>query len=62
MVGGLDDGELEAAGVLEVEVQLAVLGLVRRRGAGARVHLEGVEAEGDDLLSLVSNLRIDESE
>lgn len=50
VVRGLDDGELETAGVLEVQVQLAVLGLVSGARAGSGVHLEGVETESDDLI------------
>lgn len=49
MVGRLDDGELESSGVLEVQVELAVLGLVRRPGARSGVDLESVKTEGDDL-------------
>jgi hypothetical protein len=49
VVGGVDNGVLEAAGVLEVEVQLAVLGLVGRGNAGANVRLELIEAVSNDL-------------
>jgi hypothetical protein len=49
VVRAVDDGELEAARVLEVQVQLAVLGLVGRVVAGSDVGLETVETEGDDL-------------
>ncbi len=54
VVRRLDDGELEAAGILEVQVKLAVLGLVRRHGAGTGVELEGIETECDDLVCLIS--------
>lgn len=49
VVRAVDDGELEAARVLEAQVQLAVLGLVGRVVARSDVGLETVEAEGDDL-------------
>lgn len=49
VVRAVDDGELEATGVLEVQVELAVLGLVGRVEAGSDVSLELIEAEGDDL-------------
>lgn len=49
VVRAVDDGELEAAGVLEVQVELAVLGLLGRVVAGSDVSLEAVEAECDDL-------------
>jgi hypothetical protein len=48
VIGGLKDGELEAAGVAEVEVQLAVLGALVEGHARTNVGLEGVEAKGDD--------------
>ena len=57
MVGGVDDGVLEAAGVLEVQVQLAGLGAVGLHGAGADVGLEFVEAVGDNLRVVVNNQR-----
>jgi hypothetical protein len=57
VVGGVDDGVLEAAGVHEVEVQLAVLGLVGGVGAGADVGLELIEAISNDLLGCVSKCR-----
>lgn len=50
VVGGVDDGVLEAARVLEVQVQLAVLGAVGRGGARADVGLELVEAVSNNLL------------
>ena len=49
VVGGFDNGVLETAGVLEVQVQLAVLGAVGGRSAGADIGLEGVEAVGYNL-------------
>jgi hypothetical protein len=54
VVGGVHDGVLEAAGVNEVQVELAVLGLVGGVGAGADVRLELIEAVGNDLLVCVS--------
>lgn len=50
VVGGVDNGILEAAGILQVQVKLAVLGVVRGLGAGADVGLEGIETIGDDLV------------
>jgi hypothetical protein len=49
VVGAVDHGELEPTRVLEVQVELAVLGLLGRVVAGADVGLELVEAKGDDL-------------
>jgi hypothetical protein len=49
VVGGVDNGVLEAAGVHEVEVQLAVLGLVGCDGAGSNVRLELIEAISNHL-------------
>lgn len=49
VVGAVDDGELEAARVLEAQVQRAVLGLLLGVVAGPDVGLEAVEAEGNDL-------------
>jgi len=49
VVGRLDDGVGEAGRVLEVQVELAVLGPVLDGGAGADVGVEAVEAEGDEL-------------
>jgi hypothetical protein len=49
VVRAVHNGELEAARVLEVQVELAVLGLLGRVVAGSDVGLELVEAEGDDL-------------
>lgn len=49
VVRRLDDGVLEAAGVLEVEVDLAVLAAVRLRRARSDVGLKTIEAESDDL-------------
>lgn len=53
VVGGIDNGVLEAAGVLEVQVELAVLGLLRRGDAGANVRLELIEAISNDLCGSV---------
>jgi hypothetical protein len=50
VVGAVDDGELEARWVLEVQVQLAVLGVVRHGGARADVGLEAVKSECDNLV------------
>lgn len=49
VVGGVDNGVLEAAGVLEVQVELAVLGLLRRGDGRANVRLELIEAISNDL-------------
>lgn len=49
VVGALDDRELESTGVLEVQVELAVLGPLGRVEAGADISLEAVKAKGDDL-------------
>lgn len=46
----VDDGVLEATGILEVQVQLAVLAAVGGHSAGARVGLERIEAVSNDLL------------
>jgi hypothetical protein len=54
VVGAVDNGELEAARVLEVQVQLAVLGVVADDGAGSDVGLEAIKAEGDNLLRVWS--------
>lgn len=59
MIGGLDDSELEATGVLEVKMELAVLGLVRWPGARSGVDLESIETEGDDLVSWLVNHILD---
>lgn len=58
MVGGVDNRILKAAGIPEVQVESAVLGLVGGSGPGADVGLELVEAVGDDLVN-VSVMRID---
>jgi hypothetical protein len=50
VVGRFDDGVLEAARVLQVQVEGAVLGLLRGGAARADVGLELVEAVGDDLV------------
>lgn len=50
VVCAVDDRELEAAGVLEVQVQLAVLGLLSRADTRSNVGLELVKAESDDSL------------
>jgi hypothetical protein len=52
VVGSVDNGVLEATGVLEVQVELAVLAAVCGNGAGADVCLEGIKAISDDLVSL----------
>jgi hypothetical protein len=52
VVGRVHNGVLEAAGVLEVQVQLAVLGLVGRGDTGADVRLELIEAVSNDLWSM----------
>ena len=52
VVGAVHHGELEPTRVLEVQVQLAVLGLLGRVVTGSDVGLELVEAKGDDLEEL----------
>jgi hypothetical protein len=49
MVGSIEHGVLETTGVLEVQVQLAVLAAVGGGGAGADVGLELIEAVSNDL-------------
>jgi hypothetical protein len=49
VVGGVDNGVLEAARVLEVQVELAVLGAVGGDGTRADVGLERIEAISNDL-------------
>jgi hypothetical protein len=57
VVRAVDNGELEAAGILEIQVQLAVLGLLSWVIAWSDVSLELVETEGNDLWWVyVSNL------
>lgn len=48
VVGAVEHGELEATGVVERQVELAVLGAVGDNSSWADVGLEGIEAEGDD--------------
>jgi hypothetical protein len=55
VVSRVHDGVLEAARVLEVEVELAVLGAVGGDGAGTGVGLELIEAVSDDLFGCVSS-------
>jgi hypothetical protein len=42
MVCSLNDGILETTGVFEVQVELAILGVVRLHGVGANVCLERI--------------------
>lgn len=49
VVGSIYDGVLEATGILQVQVELAVLGVVGGLGAGTNVCLELVETVGNDL-------------
>jgi hypothetical protein len=49
VVGRLHHRELKTSRVLEVQVQLTVLGLVSGREAWADVGLESVESKGKDL-------------
>jgi hypothetical protein len=49
VVGGVDNGVLEATGVLEVQVELAVLAAVGWDGTRAGVRLELIEAISDNL-------------
>jgi hypothetical protein len=48
VVGRVHNSILEAAGVLQLQVELAVLGVIRLRRSGTDVGLELVEAVGDD--------------
>jgi hypothetical protein len=50
----VDDGILEAARVLEVQVQLARFRMVGLQGAGTNVRLELVEAVGNNLWIVVN--------
>lgn len=50
VVGAIDEGKLETAGIPEAQVKLAVPGLERRADTGSDVGLERIEAEGDDSL------------
>jgi hypothetical protein len=50
VVGGVHHGVLEATGVREVQMQLAVLTLVRSDGSRANIGLEGIEAPSNDSL------------
>jgi hypothetical protein len=54
----LNDGILEAARVLQVQVKSTVLGLLGGRNFGADKGLELIETIGDDLLSMVSGRSI----
>lgn len=56
VVGAIDNGELEATGVLEVQVELAVLGPLCGVVVGSNVSLEAVETKGNDLLWRVRTL------
>jgi hypothetical protein len=49
VVGGVNNGVLETTGVLEVQVELAVLAAVGGGGARANVGLELIEAISNDL-------------
>lgn len=48
VVGAVNERVLEPAWIVERQVQLAVLGVVRHGGARADVGLEGVEAESHE--------------
>jgi hypothetical protein len=52
VVGGVDNGVLEAAGIGEVQVKLAVLAFVCSTGARANVGLECIESISNDLYVL----------
>lgn len=54
MVRGINHGELEPPGILQVQVDLTVLGLVGRARVGPNVCLELVETKGDELFIIVS--------
>jgi hypothetical protein len=51
VVCGIHNSVLEATGILQVEMDSAVLALVGGSGSGANVCLELVEAVCDDLVS-----------
>ena len=61
VVRGGHDGVLEAARVLEVQVQLAGARVLLGGDAGADVGLELIEAVGDDLVVIVKNDLLDEA-
>jgi hypothetical protein len=58
VVGGIYDRILEASGILKVEVELAVLGVVGGFGARADVSLELIETVGDDLMGISVKVHI----
>jgi hypothetical protein len=58
VVGSVNDGILEATGVLEVQVESAVLGLVGTRVAGTNEGLELIETIGDDLLTVINKVHL----
>lgn len=51
MVGGVNDSILESTRVLQVQMDLAVLGLVGLGGLWADVGLECIKTEGNELRS-----------
>lgn len=57
VVGHIQDGILEPSRVLQAQVDLAVLGVVRWLGIGANVGLERVEPKGNYLRYCVSYTR-----
>lgn len=48
VVGAVEHGKLEASGVVERQVELAVLGPICDDCAGTNIGLESVKTEGDD--------------
>lgn len=61
MVGRGHDGVLEAAGVLEVQVELTGARVVLGGDSGTDVGLELVEAVGNDLVVIVKDDLLDEA-
>lgn len=56
VVGTVDDGERVSGGVVQGKMELAVLGSILDRGAGADVGLETIEPECDNLRSVLNQL------
>jgi hypothetical protein len=49
VIGGIQDGVLEASWILKTQMELAILGVIRRSGAWTDVSLEFIETESEDL-------------
>jgi hypothetical protein len=50
VVGGIQDGVLEASWVLKAQMELAILGVIRCSGARTDVCLETIESESENLI------------